>query len=76
MKDELWQVLEPLLPPQPPKPKGGRLRLSDRAALEGILFVLRQRGNLLATTVPAASTASSRRSGDGTELGARQCLAC
>jgi transposase len=41
IKDELWRVLEPLLPPQSPKPKGGRPRLSDRAALEGILFVLR-----------------------------------
>ena len=41
MKDELWRILESLLPPQPPRPKGGRPRLSDRAALEGILFVLR-----------------------------------
>ena len=38
--DALWAVLEPLLPPEPPKPKGGRPRLSDRAALTGILFVL------------------------------------
>ena len=39
--DELWRLIEPLLPPEPPKPKGGRPRLSDRAALTGILFVLR-----------------------------------
>ena len=39
--DELWEMIEPLLPPEPPKPKGGRPRLSDRAALTGILFVLR-----------------------------------
>ena len=39
--DELWAVLEPLLPPEPPKPKGGRPRISDRAALRGIVFVLR-----------------------------------
>src|SRR3954451_1308306 len=39
--DELWAVLVPLLPPEPPKPKGGRPRLDDRAALTGILFVLR-----------------------------------
>ena len=31
----------PLLPPEPPKPKGGRPRVSDRAALTGILFVLK-----------------------------------
>lgn len=38
--DALWAVVEPLLPPEPPKPKGGRPRLPDRAALTGILFVL------------------------------------
>ena len=36
-----WSVIEPLIPPEPPKPKGGRPRISDRAALTGILFVLR-----------------------------------
>lgn len=41
VSDELWRLIEPLLPPEPPKPKGGRPRLSDRAALTGILFVLR-----------------------------------
>jgi transposase len=30
-----------LLPPEPPKPKGGRPRIPDRAALTGILFVLK-----------------------------------
>jgi transposase len=39
--DELWSIVEPLLPAQQPKPKGGRPRVSDRAALTGILFVLR-----------------------------------
>ena len=39
--DELWQIIEPLLPKEPPKPKGGRPRVSDRAALTGILFVLK-----------------------------------
>jgi len=41
VRDELWKLIEPLLPPEPPKPKGGRPRLPDRAALTGILFVLR-----------------------------------
>jgi transposase len=41
LSDRLWAVIEPLIPPEPPKPKGGRPRVSDRAALTGILFVLR-----------------------------------
>ena len=39
--DTLWAILEPLIPPAPPRPKGGRPRLPDRAALTGILFVLK-----------------------------------
>jgi transposase len=39
--DELWEVIEPLLPEEPPKPKGGRPRIDDRAALTAIIFVLK-----------------------------------
>lgn len=38
--DELWAVIEPLLPRKRPSKKGGRPRVPDRAALTGILFVL------------------------------------
>jgi transposase len=41
VSDELWAIVAPLLPPEPPKPKGGRPRISDRAALTGIIFVLK-----------------------------------
>ena len=41
LSEELWQVISPLLPPEPPKPKGGRPRVPDRASLTGILYVLR-----------------------------------
>jgi transposase len=41
VSDALWAEIEPLLPPEPPKPKGGRPRVPDRACLTGILFVLR-----------------------------------
>lgn len=39
--DELWELIKPHLPPEPPKPLGGRPRVSDRACLTGILFVLK-----------------------------------
>ena len=39
--DEMWAILERLLPPQSPKPRGGTPRVPDRAALTGILFVRR-----------------------------------
>lgn len=41
LPDDLWKAMEPLLPPQPPRPKGGRPRVPDRACLRGVLFVLR-----------------------------------
>ncbi len=41
LPDPLWREIEPLLPPEPPKPKGGRPRVPDRACLTGIIFVLR-----------------------------------
>src|SRR5688572_18145571 len=39
--DDLWEAIEPLLPKEPSKPQGGRPRVPDRAALGGIIFVLR-----------------------------------
>src|SRR5260370_24683481 len=39
--DALWSLIRPLLPAAMPKPQGGRPRVSDRACLTGILFVLR-----------------------------------
>jgi transposase len=41
VSDELWAIVEPLIPPEPPKPKGGRPRVPDRACLTGIIFVLK-----------------------------------
>lgn len=40
LPDDLWNRIEPLLPPPPARPKGGRRRLGNRATLTGILFVL------------------------------------
>ena len=39
--DDLWAAVEPLLPPARPRPKGGRPPVPDRAALTGIVFVLK-----------------------------------
>jgi transposase len=41
VSDELWAVAQPLLPPERSKPKGGCPRVRDRAALGGIIFVLK-----------------------------------
>jgi hypothetical protein len=35
--DELWKLVEPLLPSEPPKLKGGRPRVPARQVLTGIL---------------------------------------
>lgn len=39
--DDVWQLIEPLLPPHPPRPKGGRPLIADRDVLTGILFMLK-----------------------------------
>ena len=41
VSDELWAVVAPLLPPPGAKQKPGRPRVPDRAALTGIIFVLK-----------------------------------
>src|ERR671918_460881 len=41
VSDDLWEAVEPFLPKELPKPKGGRPRVPDRAALAGIVFVLK-----------------------------------
>ena len=41
VSDDLWAAIEPLLPPTPSRPRGGRPPVANRDALRGILFVLR-----------------------------------
>ena len=41
IRDELWAAIEPLLPPEPTGHHGGPPRVPHRAALGGILFILR-----------------------------------
>jgi transposase len=63
--DELWALIEPLLPPPKPRRKKhpGRPRVSDRAALNGILVVLRTglRWNHLPTILGFGSGATCWR---------------
>jgi len=39
--DDLWSRIEPLLPVEAPKPKGGRPRVPDRVALAGVIYRVR-----------------------------------
>lgn len=39
--DQLWEQIEPLLPPEPPKPKGGRPMMDNQKAMNAIFYVLR-----------------------------------
>src|SRR5262249_51013732 len=41
LPDQLWEVIDPLLPKWTPSPKGGQPPVTDRAALTGILFILK-----------------------------------
>ena len=41
--DELRKIIEPLLPLETHKHNGGRPRVPDRTALNGIIFVLKSR---------------------------------
>jgi transposase len=41
VSDQLWEIVEPLLPQELQKPQGGRPRVPDRATLGGIIFVLK-----------------------------------
>jgi len=40
VRDELWEVVEPLLPVQGDNPRGGRPRVEDRVVFGAIVFVL------------------------------------
>src|ERR1700737_4114482 len=41
LPDALWNLVQPMLPSVPRRPKGGRPRVPGRSCLTGILFVLR-----------------------------------
>ena len=63
VSDDLWEAIEPFLPQEPPKPKGGRPRVPDRAALAGIVFVLKTGipWQMLPTELGCGSSSTCRR---------------
>jgi transposase len=74
IEDELWQLIEPLLPAAKRRREKypGRLPISNRAALSGILFVLRSGipWNMLPTELGFGSGSSCwRRLNDWQEAG-------
>ena len=40
VRDDLWEVAEPLFPVHRPDPRGGRPRVDDRVCFNAIVFVL------------------------------------
>lgn len=60
--EDLWCAVEPLLPEESPKPKGGRPRMSDRQAFFAIFYVLRTgiQWNALPRCLGASSTVHDR----------------
>jgi transposase len=60
--DELWERIEPLLPPKKPHPKGGRPWMPDRQVMDGIFYVLRTgcQWKALPKPIGAASTVHDR----------------
>ena len=70
--EELWSLLEPLLPPRPAHPLGcHNPRVPDRAAMTAILFVLRTgcHWNALNGTGICSSSSAHRRFLEWTEAG-------
>jgi putative transposase len=60
--DDLWEQIEPLLPPELPRTRGGHPRMDNKRAMEAILYVLRAdfRWNQLPRSMGAVTTVRNR----------------
>jgi transposase len=68
--DRMWERVRPLLPPQPPHPKGGRPFADDKDCFAGIVYQLRNaiRWNAMPDGFPSGVTCW-RRHRDWTAAG-------
>lgn len=62
LPDEVWERIKQVIPPEPPKPKGGRPRMDDRKALDAIFYLMRTgcQWKALPRSLGAASTVHDR----------------
>ena len=62
ISDSLWEQMEPLLPPELPRLRGGRPRMDNRKAMEAILYVFRigYKWSALPRSLGAPSTVRKR----------------
>ena len=60
--DTVWEQIEPLLPPELPRLRGGRPRMDNRKAMEAIFYVFRNgcKWNALPRCLGASSTVYRR----------------
>jgi transposase len=68
--DRMWARVRPLLPPQPPHPKGGRPFADDKECFAGVVYQLRNniRWNAMPDSFPSGVTCW-RRHRDWTAAG-------
>jgi len=59
LPDPLWESIKPFLPPEKPKPRGGRPRVAPRRTMDAIFYVLRTgcQWKALPRSLGSASTA-------------------
>lgn len=62
LPDEVWERLKTVIPTERPKPRGGRPRMENRAALDAIFYVLKTgcQWKALPRSLGASSTVHDR----------------